>query len=71
MPLHTRTISTHVLDNERGQPAIGVSVTLERHDGEAFALLTETTTNDDGRVDDLLGGPLLAGVYRIRFDAAG
>ena len=70
-PEHQPTISTHVLDNERGQPAIGVRVTLERRDGEGFARLTEAATDDDGRVPDLLGGPLMAGVYRIGFDAAG
>jgi 5-hydroxyisourate hydrolase len=68
----THTISTHVLDNERGQPAVGVQVTLERLDGGSFDALTRAATNQDGRVPDLLpGGPLAAGVYRIRFDAAG
>ena len=70
-PQRQHTISTHVLDNERGQPAVGVRVTLERHDGTRFATLTEATTNEDGRVPDLLpAGPLEAGVYRIGFDAA-
>jgi 5-hydroxyisourate hydrolase len=68
-PQHT--ISTHVLDNERGQPAVGVRVTLARHDGDNFVTLTEAVTNADGRVPDLLAGPLEAGVYQIGFDAAG
>lgn len=72
MPPHAQpTISTHVLDNERGQPAVGVRVTLERRDGDGFVVLTEATTDADGRVPDLLGEPLGAGVYRIGFDAAG
>ena len=72
MPPHrTPTISTHVLDNERGQPAVGVRVTLERRDADGLSVLTEATTNTDGRIDDLLQGPLAAGVYRISFDAAG
>ncbi len=70
-PHHQPTISTHVLDNERGQPAVGVRVTLERRDGDGFVALTEATTNADGRVPDLLGRLLVAGVYRIGFDAAG
>jgi 5-hydroxyisourate hydrolase len=73
MPAHQKhTISTHVLDNERGQPAVGVAVTLERLDGAAFEDLTRVVTNQDGRVPDLLpAGALEAGIYRIRFDAAG
>jgi 5-hydroxyisourate hydrolase len=72
MPPHRRpTISTHVLDNERGQPAAGVYVRLERQSRHGFALLTEATTDADGRVGDLLSGELVAGVYRITFDAAG
>jgi 5-hydroxyisourate hydrolase len=72
MPPHRQpTISTHVLDNERGQPAVGVRVTLERRDDDGLSVLLEAVTNADGRVDDLLGGPLEAGVYRIGFDAAG
>ena len=65
------TISTHVLDNERGQPAVGVQVTLERRHGDAFTTLASATTDDDGRIGSLLPGQLQAGVYRIVFDAAG
>jgi 5-hydroxyisourate hydrolase len=65
------TISTHVLDNERGQPAVGVHVTLERRHGDAFTTLASATTDDDGRVASLLSSQLQAGIYRIVFDAAG
>jgi 5-hydroxyisourate hydrolase len=68
-PRHT--ISTHVLDNERGQPAVGVRVTLARHERDGFVTLTEAVTNVDGRVPDLLDGSIEAGIYRISFDAAG
>ena len=72
MPPHrTPTISTHVLDNERGQPAVGVRVTLARRDPEGPIVVTEAVTDADGRVPDLLDGPLVPGVYRIGFDAAG
>jgi 5-hydroxyisourate hydrolase len=33
--------------------------------------MTEATTDQNGRVPDLLGGALTAGVYQIRFDVAG
>jgi len=72
MPPHRQpTISTHVLDNERGQPAVGVRVRLERRDGGAYAPLADAVTDADGRIGRLLPGELAAGVYRISFDAAG
>jgi 5-hydroxyisourate hydrolase len=58
------TLSTHVLDVERGIPAIGVPVALHR--GETYVASAET--NADGRIADLAGGALEAGVYRISFD---
>ena len=70
-PHHQPTISTHVLDNERGQPAVGVRVTLARLDPEGPIVVTEAVTNADGRVPDLLDGPLVPAVYQISFDAAG
>lgn len=65
------TISTHVLDTERGQPAAGVRVTLSRLDvGDGPIRLTQALTDGDGRVHDLLERPLVAGDYRIDFDVA-
>jgi 5-hydroxyisourate hydrolase len=65
------TISTHVLDTQDGVPAVGVHVTLYRiaDDGRPFRL-TQALTDDDGRVADLLGRPLVAGDYRLEFDLA-
>ena len=62
------TISTHVLDTERGMPAAGVHVTLYRiaEDGRPFRL-TQALTDADGRVADLLDRPLTAGDYRLEF----
>jgi len=56
------TLSTHVLDTERGRPAAGVRVELYRGDER----LAEQATDDDGRIADLAPG-LEAGVYRIVF----
>ncbi|HET9613535.1 MAG TPA: hydroxyisourate hydrolase [Candidatus Limnocylindrales bacterium] len=65
------TISTHVLDTERGLPATGVRVTLSRLDvGAAPIRMTQALTDGDGRVRDLLERPLQAGEYRIEFDVA-
>jgi 5-hydroxyisourate hydrolase len=58
------SLSTHVLDTARGEPAAGVRVTLQR-DG---VTVTEAVTDADGRVRDL--GPMSAGRYRLVFDTA-
>ncbi|MFI9811991.1 hydroxyisourate hydrolase [Saccharothrix variisporea] len=56
------TISTHVLDAQRGRPAVGLAVRLE-HDGETVA---QARTGEDGRIT---GWPSdRAGVYRLVFD---
>lgn len=60
------TLSTHVLDTERGLPAAGVPVQL--YAGER--LLAEARTNADGRVADLAGTSLEPGAYRLVFDVA-
>lgn len=64
------TISTHVLDTERGQPAAGVRVTLSRLDvGDGRPVrMTQALTDGDGRVRDLLERPLQAGDYRLEFE---
>jgi 5-hydroxyisourate hydrolase len=65
------TISTHVLDTERGMPATGVRVTLSRLDvGNGPIRMTQALTDGDGRVRDLLERPLVAGDYRLEFDVA-
>ena len=56
------TLSTHVLDTERGHPAAGVRVELFGADG---ARVGEGTTDDDGRIRELGAGE--AGSYRIVF----
>ena len=55
------TLSTHVLDTERGRPAIGVRVELFR-DGE---LVGSGETDGDGRIRELADAP--AGSYRLVF----
>jgi len=55
------TISTHVLDTERGQPAAGVRVELW-HDEE---LVGSGETDGDGRIRELARAE--PGTYRIVF----
>jgi 5-hydroxyisourate hydrolase len=65
-------ISTHVLNTAIGRPAEGMSVTLERTDGDAWHHVTGGTTNDDGRVGPLIVDEDLAvGTYRITFGTGG
>jgi 5-hydroxyisourate hydrolase len=56
------SLSTHVLDTERGRPAAGVRVELFRGDER----LAEQETDGDGRIADL-APELQAGVYRLVF----
>ena len=63
------TISTHVLDTERGLPAEGIRVRLFRLDvPKAPIRMTQALTDGDGRVRDLLERPLVAGDYRLEFE---
>jgi 5-hydroxyisourate hydrolase len=64
------SISTHVLDTERGEPAVGVSVILSRRDGDRLTPVAERETDRDGRIGDLLDGALVAGSYQLVFEAA-
>jgi 5-hydroxyisourate hydrolase len=56
------TISTHVLDTERGQPAAGVRVELYAPDG---SLAGAGVTDGNGRIASLAESP--AGTYRLVF----
>ncbi|HKV43524.1 MAG TPA: hydroxyisourate hydrolase [bacterium] len=61
------SISTHVLDTERGEPARGLRVELFRRD----VLLSAQATDADGRITDLVRGPLEPGSYRLVFRLGG
>ena len=61
-------ITTHILDVAAGAPARGVGVELERLAEESWQRVGHGTTNDDGRVTDLMDeGTLSAGTYRLTF----
>src|SRR6266581_8084336 len=57
------TISTHVLDTTRGEPAAGVAVTLWRLDGNASVSLGTRETDADGRIAELGDGRITTGTY--------
>lgn len=56
-----------MLDAASGLPAAGVAVLLDRHDGEAWARLTNGRTDDDGRLGTLASDGLDRGVHRLTF----
>ena len=62
-------ITTHVLDTSLGRPAAGVAAVLDRRapDG-AWKVLGQGVTDADGRIRDLLQGPLETGTFRLTFD---
>ena len=61
----TSQLSSHVLDGSIGRPAVGVRVRLLDAD---HTLLTEGTTDADGRVGSLGPALLPAGTYHLTFD---
>ena len=61
-------ITTHVLDTSRGRPASGVPVVLEIRSEDDWRELARATTDDDGRVRQLLGSSPIPGIYRLTFD---
>lgn len=66
------TISTHVLDAERGLPAVGVHVSLYRLGEDNRPIrLTQALTDSDGRIRDLLERAMAPGDYRLEFNLAG
>ena len=66
------TISTHVLDAEHGQPAVGVHVALYKlGEDDRPIRLTQAMTDADGRIRDLLERPMSPGDYRLEFSLAG
>lgn len=65
------TISTHILDTERGVPAQGVEVVLYHIAPGGDREVGRAATDADGRIDRLLGAELVRGDYRIEFRLAG
>ncbi|RFU43131.1 hydroxyisourate hydrolase [Actinomadura logoneensis] len=65
------SLSTHVLDAAKGEPARGVPVTLERREDGGYRRIAEARTDGDGRIRDWGGAGITAGTYRLVFDTAG
>jgi 5-hydroxyisourate hydrolase len=61
-------ITTHVLDISRGRPAKGIPILLEIKRESGWAEVGHALTDADGRAQQILRSPLIAGVYRLSFD---
>ena len=64
---HQSRVTTHVLDATSGRPAADVEVTLERHAGQSWQLVTSGRTDTDGRIAEFGPADLEPGVYRVSF----
>jgi 5-hydroxyisourate hydrolase len=65
-------ISTHILDTALGRPASEVPLSLSRFERQEWTLLSQGSTDQDGRARDLLpeGNSLTPGLYRLHFETA-
>jgi len=64
-------LTTHVLDTATGKPAAGLKIALFKVSGTQLEMLTEKTTNSDGRCDGpiLDSGDFEIGTYELQFAA--
>jgi len=62
-------LTTHILDTTKGKPAEGISVFLFQQRVDEWIEITIATTNQDGRIPNLLRKDVLLepGVYKLRF----
>jgi 5-hydroxyisourate hydrolase len=70
MSEHQSRVTTHVLDATSGRPAADLEVTLERHAGQSWQLVTSARTDADGRIAEFGPPELERGVYRVSFAVA-
>lgn len=66
------SLSTHVLDTARGEPAAGVPVRLQRHVRDQWVLVANGATDADGRLRDWVpASDWGSGRYRLVFETDG
>jgi hydroxyisourate hydrolase len=63
------SLSTHVLDTSRGEPASGVQVSVLRRDDSGWVVVAHARTDADGRLRDWVPAEhWAAGEFRLVFD---
>ncbi|AVP98509.1 hydroxyisourate hydrolase [Ahniella affigens] len=62
-------LTTHILDTAHGRPAAGVRIRLFQLQADTRQLLTERTSNQDGRCDQPLldANAIAVGQYELEF----
>ena len=66
------SLSTHVLDTARGEPAVGMAVRLQRLESDRWAPVADGVTDGEGRLRDWVPGSQWgAGRYRLLFETGG
>lgn len=70
MNTDTGRLTTHILDTSRGCPAANVHIQLYSIKADSKQLLTQATSNQDGRCDQplLSGATFQAGQYQLIFE---
>jgi len=65
-------LTTHILDTTKGKPAQGVTIILYQQENNEWKQIAQGTTNNDGRIPDLLNkDALLAfGAYKMKFETS-
>jgi 5-hydroxyisourate hydrolase len=63
-------LTTHILDTTKGKPAEGVVITLFQQQNSNWKEITTGTTNQDGRIPNLLNKDVILapGVYKMKFE---
>ena len=65
-------LTTHILNTSQGRPAAGVAVFLYHLQNSHWVEITSGTTNEDGRIPELLPHSILLehGQYKLQFAVA-
>ena len=66
--MNKTSISSHILNTANGEPAAGIHVELTRMQNDQWLLISQSISNDDGRIAQFASAEtLLLGTYRLRF----
>jgi 5-hydroxyisourate hydrolase len=65
-------ITTHILDTAKGKPVQGAAIVLYAQENNGWSKIAYGTTNQDGRITDLLakGTVVQPGIYKMTFATA-
>ncbi|ODM89239.1 5-hydroxyisourate hydrolase [Orchesella cincta] len=69
MASNTNPLTSHVLDTAVGRPAVGVSITLSKYEGNGWREISKKLTNTDGRVGNLISSEeFTPSRFKLTFD---